>query len=110
MNKARADIATWELNSLANMIGPSDSNEEEAITIDLFASGPSAAPRTSQASSRVPLTEEVKISAVRNDQLDSISRNLEGFDAPSIKISEPGKQTESAAKNEEDELLDMLDS
>ena len=92
------------------MIGPSDGAEEEAITIDLFASGPSAAPRTSPASSRVPLTEEVKISAVRNDQLDSIQRNLEGFDSPSIKVIEPGKQTESVAKNEEDELLDMLDS
>ena len=109
VNKARADIATWELNSLADMIAPSGAGEDEAITIDLFASGPSAAPRTSAAASRTPLTEEVKISAVRNDKLESIERKLEGFDAPGIKVSEPGKQSESAPKNEEDELLDLLD-
>ena len=110
VNKARADIATWELNSLADMIAPSGTDAEEAITIDLFASGPSAAPRTSQAASRAPMTEEVKISSVRNDQLDQISRKLDSFDQPGIKVIEPGKKVESEAKNEEDELLDMLDS
>jgi hypothetical protein len=41
VDKQKADIATWELNTLANMINPVD-DDEGMINIDLFADGPAA--------------------------------------------------------------------
>ena len=92
MDIARSRVAKWEIDSLANMIRPASVTEDQVLKIDLFP--------------EVVETERTQRSDIREveakhktDHLDRVRRELDA----------PVKGPASAARTEEDDLMDLLD-
>jgi hypothetical protein len=90
MDEARSKVAKWEIDSLANMIRPASTADEQILRIDLF---PEIMETDRSQRSEVREVEGRQ----KNEHLDRLRRELESVPAP------------TTGKTEEEDLMDLLD-